>query len=114
MESINKGYVVAPTYLKSVQSCHEEHHNYCINGLCIFHVELKTPTCRCLAGYSGERCEHLMLNSYTQFSSEHYIAVGTAAGMLLIAIAAVIYCYIRQRCRKTKSSYKVCYEKTAV
>ncbi|XP_061448114.1 epigen [Rhineura floridana] len=114
IHSDGRGRAVGPTYLKSVQPCLEEHHNYCINGICIFLKELKVPTCRCLAGYSGERCEHLILNSYTQYSYEHYIAVGIGAGMLLMGIFAVIYCCVRKRCKKIMSSYKVCHEETTL
>ncbi|XP_062813827.1 epigen [Anolis carolinensis] len=83
--------------LKSLQACLEEHNNYCINGNCIFHTELKMPTCRCITGYSGERCENLMLRSYSEYSYEGYIAVGIGAATLFIGIFAVIYCLIRKR-----------------
>ncbi|XP_048703031.1 epigen [Caretta caretta] len=96
-----------PIALKLIQSCLEEHDSYCINGLCAFHNELKKPICRCLTGYSGERCEHLTLNSYALNSYERYIAVGIGAGMLLSGIIALIYCYVRKRCGKLKSPYKV-------
>ncbi|CAM5106559.1 unnamed protein product, partial [Eretmochelys imbricata] len=85
-----------PIALKLMQSCLEEHDSYCINGLCAFHNELKKPICRCLTGYSGERCEHLTLNSYALNSYERYIAVGIGAGMLLSGIIALIYCYVRK------------------
>ncbi|CAM4544495.1 unnamed protein product, partial [Lepidochelys olivacea] len=85
-----------PIALKLMQSCLEEHDSYCINGLCAFHNELKKPICRCLTGYSGERCEHLTLNSYALNSYERYIAVGIGAGMLLSGIVALIYCYVRK------------------
>ncbi|CAM4547244.1 unnamed protein product, partial [Caretta caretta] len=85
-----------PIALKLIQSCLEEHDSYCINGLCAFHNELKKPICRCLTGYSGERCEHLTLNSYALNSYERYIAVGIGAGMLLSGIIALIYCYVRK------------------
>lgn len=53
--------------------------------------------CRCLAGYNGERCEHLTLNSYAHNSYERYIAVGIGVGILTSGILAVIYCYVRKR-----------------
>nr|XP_034990986.1 epigen [Zootoca vivipara] len=108
------GHLASSTYQENVQSCLEDQHSYCINGICIFHKELQVPTCRCLAGYSGERCEHLMLNSHAQDPNDHYIAVGIGAGMLLIGLFAAIYCCLRKRYRKTNSSYKVCREETAL
>ncbi|XP_074848153.1 epigen [Carettochelys insculpta] len=106
-KNTTQDYTEEPIALKLLQSCHEEHSSYCINGLCAFHNELKKPICRCLTGYNGERCEHLTLNSYILYSYEYYIAVGIGAGMVLSGIIAVIYCYVRKRCRKLKSPYKV-------
>uniref|UniRef100_K7FNI4 Epithelial mitogen n=1 Tax=Pelodiscus sinensis TaxID=13735 RepID=K7FNI4_PELSI len=101
-------YSEEPVALKLIQSCLEEHNSYCINGLCAFHNELKKPICRCLTGYNGERCEHLILNSYVLNSYDRYIAVGIGAGIVLSGIVALIYCYVRKRCRKLKSPYKIC------
>ncbi|XP_048797924.1 epigen isoform X2 [Tympanuchus pallidicinctus] len=107
-------YAEQPRLLKLMQACLEEHHSYCINGLCAFHSELRKPICKCLAGYNGERCEHLTLNSYAHNSYERYIAVGIGIGILTSGILAIIYCYVRKRCRKLKSPYKVCMGETAL
>ncbi|XP_059682746.1 bifunctional methylenetetrahydrofolate dehydrogenase/cyclohydrolase 2, mitochondrial isoform X2 [Gavia stellata] len=107
-------YTEQPKLLKLMQTCLEEHHSYCINGLCAFHSELRKPICKCLAGYNGERCEHLTLNSYAHNSYERYIAVGIGVGILTSGILAIIYCYVRKRCRKLKSPYKVCMGETAL
>uniref|UniRef100_A0A8B9Q5M5 Methylenetetrahydrofolate dehydrogenase (NADP+ dependent) 2 like n=1 Tax=Apteryx owenii TaxID=8824 RepID=A0A8B9Q5M5_APTOW len=107
-------YTEQPRLLKLMQACLEEHHSYCINGLCAFHNELRKPICKCLAGYNGERCEHLTLNSYAHNSYERYIAVGIGIGILTSGILAIIYCYVRKRCRKLKSPYKVCLGETAL
>ncbi|KAJ7397990.1 putative bifunctional methylenetetrahydrofolate dehydrogenase/cyclohydrolase 2 [Pitangus sulphuratus] len=90
-------YTEKPKLLKLMQTCLEEHHSYCINGLCAFHSELRKPICKCLAGYNGERCEHLTLNSYAHDSYERYIAVGIGVGILTGGILAIIYCYVRKR-----------------
>ncbi|XP_072785028.1 bifunctional methylenetetrahydrofolate dehydrogenase/cyclohydrolase 2, mitochondrial isoform X5 [Taeniopygia guttata] len=90
-------YTEQPKLLKLMQTCLEEHHSYCINGLCAFHSELRKPICKCLAGYNGERCEHLTLNSYAHNSYERYIAVGIGIGILTSGILAIIYYYIRKR-----------------
>ncbi|XP_039557830.1 probable bifunctional methylenetetrahydrofolate dehydrogenase/cyclohydrolase 2 isoform X2 [Passer montanus] len=107
-------YTEQPKLLKLMQTCLEEHHSYCINGLCAFHSELRKPICKCLAGYNGERCEHLTLNSYAHNSYERYIAVGIGIGILTSGILAIIYCYVRKRCRKLQSPYKVCVGETAL
>ncbi|XP_067153574.1 bifunctional methylenetetrahydrofolate dehydrogenase/cyclohydrolase 2, mitochondrial isoform X3 [Apteryx mantelli] len=38
-------YTEQPRLLKLMQACLEEHHSYCINGLCAFHNELRKPIC---------------------------------------------------------------------
>ncbi|XP_023782828.1 probable bifunctional methylenetetrahydrofolate dehydrogenase/cyclohydrolase 2 isoform X5 [Cyanistes caeruleus] len=91
-------YTEQPKLLKLMQTCLEEHHSYCINGLCAFHSELRKPICKCLAGYNGERCEHLTLNSYAHNSYERYIAVGIGIGILTSGILAIIYYYVRKSC----------------
>ncbi|XP_054058938.1 bifunctional methylenetetrahydrofolate dehydrogenase/cyclohydrolase 2, mitochondrial isoform X3 [Rissa tridactyla] len=40
-------YTEQPKLLKLMQTCLEEHHSYCINGLCAFHSELRKPICKC-------------------------------------------------------------------
>ncbi|KAI1238733.1 hypothetical protein IHE44_0013474 [Lamprotornis superbus] len=96
-EKLEVDYTEQPKLLKLMQTCLEEHHSYCINGLCAFHSELRKPICKCLAGYNGERCEHLTLNSYAHNSYERYIAVGIGVGILTSGILAIIYCYVRKR-----------------
>ncbi|XP_075401039.1 epigen [Tenrec ecaudatus] len=90
--------------LKLSPFCLEDHKSYCINGVCAFHLELEKAICRCFTGYTGERCEHLTLTSYTVDSYEKYIAVGIGVGLLLSSFLAMLYCYTRKRCLKLKSS----------
>ncbi|XP_006898512.1 PREDICTED: epigen isoform X2 [Elephantulus edwardii] len=52
-----------PITLKFSPPCLEDHNSYCINGVCTFHQELEKAICRCLTGYTGERCECLKLKS---------------------------------------------------
>uniref|UniRef100_A0A4X1T4M8 Epigen n=1 Tax=Sus scrofa TaxID=9823 RepID=A0A4X1T4M8_PIG len=86
--------------LKFPHPCLEDHHSYCINGVCAFHHELETALCRCFTGYTGERCEHLTLTSYAVDSYEKYIAIGIGVGLLLSGFLLIFYCYIRKRYEK--------------
>ncbi|XP_007651055.2 epigen isoform X3 [Cricetulus griseus] len=52
-------YIEGPVALKFSHPCLEDHNNYCINGVCAFHHELKKAICRCFTGYTGERCLNL-------------------------------------------------------
>ncbi|XP_030048355.1 epigen [Microcaecilia unicolor] len=89
--------------------CLEEHRSYCIHGFCSFHKDLSLRICRCFSGYTGERCEHLTLNTYSTDSPVNYIAVGVGVGILLSGIIAFIYCTVQMRCVKPKSPYKICF-----
>ncbi|XP_036056027.1 epigen isoform X3 [Onychomys torridus] len=51
--------IEGPVALKFPHPCLEDHHSYCINGVCAFHHELKKAICRCFTGYTGERCLNL-------------------------------------------------------
>nr|XP_006993572.1 epigen isoform X1 [Peromyscus maniculatus bairdii] len=101
-------FIEGPVALKFPHPCLEDHHSYCINGVCAFHHELKKAICRCFTGYTGERCEHLTLTSYAVDSYEKYIAIGIGVGLLISAFLAVLHCYIRKRCLNLKSPYIIC------
>uniref|UniRef100_A0A671G3X8 Epigen n=2 Tax=Rhinolophus ferrumequinum TaxID=59479 RepID=A0A671G3X8_RHIFE len=105
---IEADYTEGPIALKFSHPCVEDHHSYCINGVCAFHHELKKAICRCFTGYTGERCEHLTLTSYAVDSHEKYIAIGIGVGLLLSGFLSIFYCYIRKRCLKLKSPYNIC------
>ncbi|KAI4542837.1 hypothetical protein MG293_006963 [Ovis ammon polii] len=98
-------YTEVPIALKFSHPCLEDHHSYCINGVCAFHHELEKAICRCFTGYTGERCEHLTLTSYAVDSYEKYIAIGIGVGLLLSGFLVIFYCYIRKRYLKLKSPY---------
>ncbi|KAB0354453.1 hypothetical protein FD755_022991 [Muntiacus reevesi] len=89
-------YTEVPIALKFSHPCLEDHHSYCINGVCAFHHELEKAICRCFTGYTGERCEHLTLTSYAVDSYEKYIAIGIGVGLLLSGFLVIFYCYIRK------------------
>ncbi|KAM7326519.1 hypothetical protein ACRRTK_014997 [Alexandromys fortis] len=101
-------YIEEPVALKFSHPCLEDHNSYCINGMCAFHHELERAICRCFTGYTGERCEHLTLTSYAVDSYEKYIAIGIGVGLLISALLAVLYCYVRKRCLNLKSPYIIC------
>ncbi|XP_061001193.1 epigen isoform X5 [Dama dama] len=61
-------YTEVPIALKFSHPCLEDHHSYCINGVCAFHHELEKAICRCFTGYTGER--YLKLKSPYNICSE--------------------------------------------
>ncbi|KAH0508858.1 Epigen [Microtus ochrogaster] len=107
-------YIEEPVALKFSHPCLEDHNSYCINGMCAFHHELERAICRCFTGYTGERCEHLTLTSYAVDSYEKYIAIGIGVGLLISALLAVLYCYVRKRYGKDKALNGLCAHLTRV
>ncbi|KAG5207746.1 hypothetical protein JEQ12_017510 [Ovis aries] len=99
-------YTEVPIALKFSHPCLEDHHSYCINGVCAFHHELEKAICRCFTGYTGERCEHLTLTSYAVDSYEKYIAIGIGVGLLLSGFLVIFYCYIRKRCSEREDDIR--------
>ncbi|XP_006009401.1 epigen isoform X2 [Latimeria chalumnae] len=107
-------YLEMPVVLQLKSPCVEEHENYCLNGICTFHKELRKPTCRCHPRYDGERCEHMALTIYTPSVSEKYIAIGVGLGLLISGTITILYCCVQKRCKKSNSPYKVCSSEVTV
>ncbi|XP_073457413.1 epigen [Aquarana catesbeiana] len=88
-------------------ACPEKYTNFCINGGCIFHKGLDIPICRCVSGFTGERCEHVTLPVYLPESEVTYIAIGILVGLLLSGLIVFIWCYKEKRCKPTPD-YETC------
>ncbi|KAL4631298.1 proheparin-binding EGF-like growth factor-like [Arapaima gigas] len=46
---------------KKRNPCLKKYKSYCIHGTCMYHKDLRAPSCVCYAGYTGERCHTLTL-----------------------------------------------------
>ncbi|KAE8630900.1 hypothetical protein XENTR_v10001010 [Xenopus tropicalis] len=86
--------------------CSKEYLNYCLNGHCVFHADLTTPLCRCDSGFTGERCEHMTLSTYSPDEEAVYIAIGIGVGLLISGVIVFIWYYWKKRCKKT--DYETC------
>ncbi|XP_063811644.1 epigen [Pseudophryne corroboree] len=86
--------------------CQEEYSSFCINGVCVFHKAVDTPICRCSYGYTGERCEHVILAAtYGNEMETTYIAIGIAVGLLISGLIAFIWCYREKRYEKKRNCH---------
>ncbi|RXM31254.1 hypothetical protein EOD39_7187 [Acipenser ruthenus] len=86
-----------PRLLELRSPCTENDQSFCINGICSYHRELNTPTCRCTKDYTGERCHHLLLDSHTEEGPERCIAIGVGILLLIGGTMGVLYCCITKR-----------------
>ncbi|MGH0124706.1 UNVERIFIED_CONTAM: hypothetical protein FKN15_024502 [Acipenser sinensis] len=89
-----------PRVLELLSPCSEDDQGFCMNGICSYHRELNTPTCRCHKDYTGERCQHLLLDSHTEEGPEKFIAIGVGILLLIGGTMGVLYCCIKKRCHK--------------
>uniref|UniRef100_A0A8C9VRZ2 EGF-like domain-containing protein n=1 Tax=Scleropages formosus TaxID=113540 RepID=A0A8C9VRZ2_SCLFO len=81
--------------------CTGEIENFCMNGVCSYNLELNTPSCRCLPNFTGERCQHILLDSHSKESPEKLIAIGVGVALLLICLAGVLICCAKKRYSKS-------------
>ncbi|XP_067830979.1 epigen-like [Heptranchias perlo] len=103
-----------PLALKIKHSCHESGQSYCMNGICKYHEDQDQVTkhriCVCKPGYTGERCQHMTLTSHTTEEPARYLymAVGIGIGLLLSALAVVLFYCIQKRRQRSKTTYSKC------
>ncbi|XP_018614825.1 epigen-like [Scleropages formosus] len=93
--------------------CTGEIENFCMNGVCSYNLELNTPSCRCLPNFTGERCQHILLDSHSKESPEKLIAIGVGVALLLICLAGVLICCAKKRCNNKKQPYHICHSELA-
>ncbi|KAM4048908.1 epigen [Anomaloglossus baeobatrachus] len=89
--------------------CPEDHASYCINGHCFILKSLGEPLCRCNSGFTGERCEHIILSAIQIKEMEAtHIAIGIAVGLLISGIIVIIWFYTGKRCKKSVPNHLRC------
>ncbi|XP_036383557.1 epigen-like [Megalops cyprinoides] len=91
-----------PRVLKLLRPCSGDDQGFCMNGQCSIHPDLNTPVCSCPQSYTGERCQHLVLDSHGVADPEKLIAIGVAVALLLCGLIGALYCCVRKRCEKQK------------
>ncbi|CAJ1070763.1 probetacellulin isoform X1 [Xyrichtys novacula] len=79
--------------------CPKELTHYCIHGDCRYVTDQKTPSCRCMYGYHGTRCEYVDLGWLIE-ERRYIIIVATIAGLVLLTLLIVFICFCsHRRCR---------------
>ncbi|XP_063772921.1 proepiregulin [Pseudophryne corroboree] len=85
-----------------VARCEKDMSTYCMNGHCLYLVELDEHYCRCERGYLGIRCSHLDL--VKQPMSEEYLALTIFLTSLLLVTAALAAFFAYNWYKSKKSS----------
>ncbi|KAJ8380920.1 hypothetical protein SKAU_G00016980 [Synaphobranchus kaupii] len=110
---LSAGSVQTPRVLKLLSLCSESDQQFCLNGQCFYHPDLNRPTCRCSQNFTGERCEHMLLDTQIEENREKLIAIGGGMALLLCCITAGIYCCLKKRCEKEKP-FQMCHSALAI
>ncbi|XP_075139803.1 epigen [Leptodactylus fuscus] len=91
------------------EGCTEDYASFCIHGQCIVLKSLEEPICRCNSGFTGERCEHVILLASKRKEMEATnIAIGIGIALLISAVIAFIYFYKEKRCKKSAQNHVKC------
>ncbi|KAM4808638.1 proepiregulin-like [Rhinophrynus dorsalis] len=92
-----------------ITACKREMDNYCLNGQCIYHVDLDEHSCRCERGYSGSRCAHSEL-VFRPMNQEYLAITIFLAILLLLAVAVALFFahqwYKNKKLRQSSTDYK--------
>ncbi|RVE65916.1 hypothetical protein OJAV_G00121030 [Oryzias javanicus] len=68
--------------------CPEEWTFYCVHGECRYVEEQKTPSCRCLSGYIGSRCQYVDLGWHT--GERRHLIIGCIIAVLAFLIVLIL------------------------
>lgn len=105
---------------KKKSPCEEEYKDFCIHGVCQYLRELRTHSCVCHGGYSGERCHIFTLavgkeeQRYSRTTALAVIAV--VLSLMCLAVIAILLAlrYNKKDDTDVESEEKVKLEATSV
>ncbi|XP_030047996.1 probetacellulin [Microcaecilia unicolor] len=85
--------------------CPEEYTYYCVKGRCRYVASHNTPSCVCVEGYTGSRCERLDL-FYLRSDRGHVVMISLITAILVLTMLTVITCVCYHRCRQKQKPRK--------
>ncbi|XP_069026087.1 probetacellulin isoform X1 [Embiotoca jacksoni] len=77
--------------------CPEELRHYCVHGECRYIKEQKTPSCRCMSGYIGTRCEYVDLD--WRIGEKRQIIIACIIAGLVFLILLIVFICVCSHCR---------------
>ncbi|KAL4659796.1 proheparin-binding EGF-like growth factor isoform X2 [Arapaima gigas] len=87
--------------------CQRKYKDFCIHGVCRYLRELKTASCICSSGYSGERCHLFSLSVVTRGGGyNRTTALAVMAAVLSTVCFVIIGILLALRCHK-RGAYNV-------
>ncbi|XP_041081697.1 proepiregulin-like [Polyodon spathula] len=91
------------------EKCAAELDAFCFHGECMFLVDLNVHSCRCDAGFTGERCAHSEL--VFQPMSKGYILLAVMCTVLFLTALAITFYFFykwfkKNKCTSTEKKYQ--------
>ncbi|XP_018607311.1 proheparin-binding EGF-like growth factor isoform X1 [Scleropages formosus] len=81
--------------------CERKYKDFCIHGVCRYLKDLRTPSCICMAGYSGERCHLFTLPVVTEKGGYNRTTALAVMAVVLSTICFIIIgILLALRCHK--------------
>ncbi|XP_074084556.1 proepiregulin [Macrotis lagotis] len=97
-----------------ITKCDEDMQGYCLHGECFYVLDMRQQSCRCEVGYTGSRCEHIILTVKKPLSKEYVVLTIFLVILFLIIVAGSTYYFLRwYKSRKSKESNKA-YERVTL
>lgn len=78
--------------------CPEKYEHYCIHGECRYVTEQKEPSCKCMEGFIGSRCEYLIIEA-PQIGPKQRIIIAVVSG-LVVVILLIMFLFFSSRRRR--------------
>ncbi|XP_028318327.1 probetacellulin isoform X2 [Gouania willdenowi] len=75
--------------------CPKELRDYCVHGECRYIQDQETPSCRCLHGYTGSRCEYVVLD--WRKAEKQQIIISCVIAVLIFLILLIVFIFIYSR-----------------
>ncbi|XP_077325578.1 protransforming growth factor alpha [Lithobates pipiens] len=100
---------VAAAVRATFLDCTEAHNDFCFHGTCRFLVQEAEPSCVCIPGYVGIRCEHADLlavvaaNQKKQTITALVVVSVVATALLIVACILMHCCSWRKQCEWCRS-----------
>ncbi|ABF24366.1 secreted epidermal growth factor-like protein [Variola virus] len=96
------------TDIPAIRLCGPEGNGYCFHGICIHARDIDGMYCRCSHGYTGIRCQHVVLVDYQRSEKPNtttsYIP---SPGIVLVLLVSIIMCCLLFVYRFTRRTNKL-------
>ncbi|AYN64580.1 putative C11R protein [Orthopoxvirus Abatino] len=92
----------ATTDIPAIILCGPEGDGYCLHGDCIHARDIDGMYCRCYHGYTGIRCQHIVLVDYQRSENPDTTTSYPSPSIVLVLVGIIITCCLLSVYRFTR------------